>query len=70
MNDLEEQKQGEGRKSNPFESSFREVSIRFIAGTIDKDEVQRFKRILFRATIGKSHIFKLNIGNRQSPLVL
>lgn len=32
---------------------FRDVSIRYMAGTIDKQEMVRFKRMLFRATRGK-----------------
>lgn len=45
-------------KIDPFaraslDSSFREISIRYMAGTINKDEVLRFKRLLFRASRGK-----------------
>jgi hypothetical protein len=39
-----------------LESSFREVSLRYMAGTIEKDEVQRFKRLLFRASRGNKLI--------------
>lgn len=52
--DWEEHKEG-GRKSfrGSHDNSFREVSIRYMAGTINQDEVERFKRLLFRATRGK-----------------
>ena len=40
-------------RANPLDSSFREISIRYIAGTINKDEVMRFKRLLFRVSRGK-----------------
>lgn len=44
----------EGRPSSrQSEGSFREVSIRYIAGTIDAIEAQKFKRLLFRACRGK-----------------
>jgi len=33
---------------------FREVSIGHICGTINADEVMRFKKLLFRATRGKN----------------
>lgn len=35
------------------EHSFREVSISYIAGTIDKEDVMRFKRLIFRTSRGK-----------------
>ena len=38
---------------NPMDSSFREISIRYIAGTINTEETMRFKRLLFRASRGK-----------------
>lgn len=52
IGDLEEHKGDESRRGN-MEHSFREVSIRYMAGTIDRDEIMRFKRLLFRATRGK-----------------
>ncbi len=52
--DPEELKEDLSRiSSHRGESSFREVSIRYVAGTINKDEILRFKRILFRVSRGK-----------------
>ena len=36
-----------------LDSSFREVSIKYVAGTISKEDMLRFKRMLFRVTRGK-----------------
>lgn len=44
---------GSGGGSNRLEQSFREVSLRYVAGTIEIQDVERFKRILFRALRGK-----------------
>lgn len=50
-----------------METSFREVSISYLAGTIDKADAMRFKRLLFRATRGKalSHFEDLHIGLKE-----
>ena len=45
-----------------MESSFREVSISYIAGTINKDEVLGFRRLLFRATRGKALTYFCDIS--------
>ena len=37
----------------PPKSSFQEVSIRYLAGTIESSEIMKFKRLVFRATRGK-----------------
>ncbi|CDW87677.1 v-type atpase 116kda subunit family protein [Stylonychia lemnae] len=52
----EEEIQLSGRSSggsNRLEQSFREVSIRYVAGTIENTEVERFKKVLFRSLRGK-----------------
>ena len=51
--DIEDNKGDDLYRSSRAEQSFREVSIRYVSGTIDKEEVMRFKRILYRATRGK-----------------
>jgi V-type ATPase 116kDa subunit family len=53
FNDLEDNKAEDPFRSQRLDSSFREVSIRYVSGTIEKDDVMRFKRILFRASRGK-----------------
>ena len=39
---------------NRRESSFREVSISYLAGTIDKADVMRFRKLLYRVSRGKT----------------
>lgn len=39
--------------SSRLDLSYREVSIKYIAGTIESADVERFKRILFRSLRGK-----------------
>lgn len=40
--------------SRSVEQSFREVSISYIAGTLEKEDVMRFRKLLYRATRGKA----------------
>ena len=52
----EELKEEGGRKSlnqSRLESSYREISLVYMAGTINKEDIIRFKRLLFRASRGK-----------------
>jgi hypothetical protein len=48
---MEENKNEESFRGN--RSSFREVSIKYMAGTIDREDLTRFRRLLFRVTRGK-----------------
>lgn len=41
--------------------SFREVSISYIAGTIDRVEVIRFRKLLYRASRGNYILILINI---------
>lgn len=51
--DMEENKHDQfGGRASRLDSSFREVSIKYISGTLPKEEVLRFKRLLFRVTRG------------------
>ena len=50
----------EGRNSSAvqqrLESSFREISLVYISGTVFKEDIVRFKRLLFRACRGNNFI--------------
>lgn len=43
-----------GQSRSNLDSSYREVSISYLAGTIDKEEILSFRRLLFRVTRGKA----------------
>ena len=60
--DAEEFKFDSVVRQNPMEASFREVSIRYMAGTIDTEEILRFRRLLFRASRGKVLSYFEEIG--------
>ena len=48
------------RMRQEHDLNFREVQIHYVSGTIDFDDVMRFKLLVFRSTRGKIKVSFLN----------
>lgn len=58
---------GQGEKAQLIDKEMKTINIERVAGVVKSDEVARFRKLIFRATKGKSFMFTEQYADPDEP---